>query len=61
MSSVVPKPPYPKAPITEGVIHLSVAGTATPEELVLNDDANIPKGVQSAPGQSAWTPSSEQQ
>jgi uncharacterized protein (TIGR04255 family) len=33
MSITVPKPPYPKAPITEGVIHLSVAGTASPEEL----------------------------
>src|SRR5258708_5559593 len=33
MSITAPKPPYPKAPITEGVIHLSVAGTATPEEL----------------------------
>ena len=33
MSIAVPKPPYPKAPITEGVIHLAVAGTATPEEL----------------------------
>jgi uncharacterized protein (TIGR04255 family) len=33
MSSAVPKPPYPKAPITEGVIHISVAGKASPEEL----------------------------
>ena len=33
MSNAVPKPPYPKAPITEGVIHLSVAGAATPEDL----------------------------
>ena len=29
----VPKPPYPKAPISEGVIHLAVAGMATPDEL----------------------------
>jgi uncharacterized protein (TIGR04255 family) len=33
MSSVVPKPPYPKAPITECVIHLAVLGTASPEEI----------------------------
>jgi uncharacterized protein (TIGR04255 family) len=33
MSIVVPRPPYPKPPITEGVIHLSVEGTATLEEL----------------------------
>ena len=33
MSNPVPKPPYPKAPITEGVIHLSVLDTATPEEI----------------------------
>jgi uncharacterized protein (TIGR04255 family) len=33
MSPVVPKPPYPKAPITEGVIHLSVDGKASPAEL----------------------------
>jgi uncharacterized protein (TIGR04255 family) len=33
MSTTVPKPPYPKAPIIEGVIHLSGAGIATPEEL----------------------------
>jgi hypothetical protein len=25
MSAAVPKPPYPKPPITEGVIHLAVA------------------------------------
>src|SRR5215813_8812925 len=31
--SNVPKPPYPKAPITEGVIHLTVEGKATPAEL----------------------------
>jgi len=28
----IPQPPYPKAPITEGVIHLRVAGTATVDE-----------------------------
>ena len=28
----IPKPPYPKAPITEGVIHLRVAGAATADE-----------------------------
>jgi uncharacterized protein (TIGR04255 family) len=33
MSIAVPQPPYPRAPITEGVIHLSVAGMATSEEL----------------------------
>ena len=33
MTIVVPNPPYPKAPIIEGVIHLAVAGMATPEEL----------------------------
>ena len=33
MSIAVPKPPYPRAPITEGVIYLAVAGAATPEEL----------------------------
>jgi uncharacterized protein (TIGR04255 family) len=33
MSIAIPKPPYPKAPITEGVIHLSFLDTATPEEI----------------------------
>jgi len=33
MSNTVPKPPYPRAPITEGVIHLTVEGKATPAEL----------------------------
>jgi uncharacterized protein (TIGR04255 family) len=33
MSNAVPKPPYPKAPITEGVIHLSVLGEAAPAEI----------------------------
>jgi uncharacterized protein (TIGR04255 family) len=33
MSVALPKPPYPKAPITEAVIHLAVAGRATSEEL----------------------------
>jgi uncharacterized protein (TIGR04255 family) len=33
MSITVPKPPYPKAPIIEGVIHLGGAGIASPEEL----------------------------
>jgi len=33
MSTTVPKPPYPKAPITEGVMHPSVARTASQEEL----------------------------
>jgi uncharacterized protein (TIGR04255 family) len=33
MSNAVPKPPYPKAPITEGVMHLTVEGKATPAEL----------------------------
>jgi len=33
MSTAVPKPPYPKAPVTEGVIHLAVEGRATPAEL----------------------------
>jgi uncharacterized protein (TIGR04255 family) len=29
----VPKPPYPKAPIIEGVIHISASNRAAPEEL----------------------------
>jgi len=33
MSTTVPKPPYPKAPITEGVMHPSVARTVSQEEL----------------------------
>ena len=33
MPIAIPRPPYPKAPIIESVIHLSVAGTATPREL----------------------------
>ena len=33
MSTHVPKPPYSKTPITESVIHLSVVGRATPEDL----------------------------
>lgn len=32
MHPLIPKPPYPKAPITEGVIHLRVAGTASEDE-----------------------------
>jgi uncharacterized protein (TIGR04255 family) len=31
--SVVPKPPYPKPPITEGVIHLAVVDSAPQEQL----------------------------
>jgi uncharacterized protein (TIGR04255 family) len=33
MSVAVPTPPYPKAPIVESIIHLSVMGTATREVL----------------------------
>jgi uncharacterized protein (TIGR04255 family) len=33
MSIAVPQPPYPKAPITEAVIHLAVSNPATSEEL----------------------------
>jgi uncharacterized protein (TIGR04255 family) len=33
MSIAVPTPPYPKAPITEGVIHVSAASAASPEQL----------------------------
>jgi hypothetical protein len=28
----IPQPPYPKAPIAEGVIHLRIAGTATTDD-----------------------------
>jgi uncharacterized protein (TIGR04255 family) len=33
MPIAVPKPPYPKPPINEGVIHLAVASRTSPEEL----------------------------
>ena len=33
MSMAIPKPPYPRAPITESVLHLSVDGVAAPKEL----------------------------
>jgi uncharacterized protein (TIGR04255 family) len=33
MSNAVPKPPYPKAPIIEAVIHISAAAAASPDEL----------------------------
>jgi uncharacterized protein (TIGR04255 family) len=33
MSQAVPESPYPKAPIVEAVIHVSVGGVAQPEEL----------------------------
>jgi uncharacterized protein (TIGR04255 family) len=33
MSIAIPQPPYPKAPIIEGVIHLAVSGIATPAEM----------------------------
>jgi uncharacterized protein (TIGR04255 family) len=32
MSITIPKSPYPKAPITESALQISVTGTATPEE-----------------------------
>jgi uncharacterized protein (TIGR04255 family) len=33
MSTPVPRPPYPKAPVTEGVIHLAVEGKAPSADL----------------------------
>jgi uncharacterized protein (TIGR04255 family) len=33
MATDVPKPPYPKAPITEAVVHLAVAGVAAPDDV----------------------------
>jgi uncharacterized protein (TIGR04255 family) len=33
MSNAVPKPPYPKPPITEAIIHISSAAAASPDEL----------------------------